>query len=105
MLCFLLGLTSGQDLGFDAIITWILFLISAVSFVLFVHIEHRTSHPMVSFNLFSSRLFSVNLVTGFITFVASAGSVLLMPFFLENMRHFDPFQAGLLWLPSLWAWV
>jgi len=41
-------------------------------------------------------LFSVNLITGFLTFVASAGTIFLIPFYLQNVLNYDPEVAGLL---------
>jgi EmrB/QacA subfamily drug resistance transporter len=92
----LLGLTLGQRVGFTetAILTlfgiWLLFL------VLFVAIERSSSHPMIDLSLFRNRLFSVNLITGFITFVSMGGTLILMPFYLENVLGYDPRSVGLL---------
>ncbi len=41
-------------------------------------------------------MFSLNLITGFMSFVATAGVVLLMPFYLENILGYEPHQVGLL---------
>jgi MFS family permease len=51
---------------------------------------------MIDLRLFQNRQLSVNLVTGFITFVAISGSLILMPFYLENVRGFDTRQVGLM---------
>jgi MFS family permease len=69
---------------------WLLFLI------IFIAIERTSSQPMISLSLFQNRLFSVNLVTGFITFICMAGTIILMPFYLENVLGYGPRSVGLL---------
>jgi EmrB/QacA subfamily drug resistance transporter len=96
LLCFLLALTWGQQLGFTdpriglLLAGWVIFI------SLFVLTEWRTAQPMIDLRLFRNRMFSLNLVTGFITFIAIAGAIILMPFYLENMLGFAPRQVGLL---------
>ena len=51
---------------------------------------------MIELTLFRNALFSINLVTGFITFIAIAGMFILMPFFLENILNYGTRQVGLL---------
>lgn len=93
---FLLALTIGQQRGFtDPLIlslfaTWIIFL------VIFIVIEIKVEHPLVDLSLFRKNLLSVNLITGFTTFVSIAGTILLMPFYLENALHYSPREVGML---------
>jgi EmrB/QacA subfamily drug resistance transporter len=96
LLSLLLGLTLGQNQGFTSLPVLVLFAAFVLSLIAFIRIERRSKQPMVDLSLFSSNLFSVNLITGFLTFVCSAGSVLLMPFFLQNIMQFSPEKAGLL---------
>ncbi len=96
LVSLLVALTWGQGIGFtDARIllllgVWLLFL------VLFLVVEWRTAQPMIELSLFRNNLFSVGLITGFITFVAIAGSTILLPFYLENMLGYSTRQTGLL---------
>ena len=52
--------------------------------------------PMVDLRLFNNALFSVSLITGFLTFVTAAGSFLIMPFYLQNVLGYTTSQTGLL---------
>jgi EmrB/QacA subfamily drug resistance transporter len=94
LLALLLALTMGQQLGFSdsrivlLVGVWLVFLIA------FILIEWHISQPMIDLRLFKHSLFSVNLVTGFITFVAIAGAIILMPFYLENILGYEPRQVG-----------
>ncbi|MCS7061155.1 MAG: MFS transporter [Anaerolineae bacterium] len=96
MLSFLLALTFGQQGGFGNPL--VLGLLAAfVGFLaLFITIERRTSQPMVDLRLFNNPLFSVSLITGFLTFVTAAGSFLIMPFYLQNVLGYSAGQTGLL---------
>jgi EmrB/QacA subfamily drug resistance transporter len=96
LLALLLALTVGQSLGFTAPAILALFAVWLVFLALFILIELRVSEPMVDLELFSNRLFSVNLVTGFATFVAIAGTLILIPFYLENVLGFSTQQVGLM---------
>ncbi len=51
---------------------------------------------MIDLRLFTNRLFSINLVTGFLTFMASAGTTILMPYYLQNVMGYTPQKTGLL---------
>lgn len=92
----LFGLTIGQNRGFTTIAPLALFASCLVFLVIFINIERRSTHPMIDLSMFSNKLFSVNLITGFITFICSAGLVLLMPFYLQNVLKFSPGLAGLM---------
>jgi MFS family permease len=96
MLSFLLALTAGQSLGFGDPVVLALFAAFAAFLALFVAIERRVPHPMIDLGMFRNALFSVSLVTGFLTFVASAGAFLLMPFYLQGVLGYGASQVGLL---------
>ena len=96
LICLLFALTLGENKGFLSLP--VLFL--ATGFVLFliafIWIESRSPQPMIDLKLFQNELFSTNLVTGFITFISSAGLMILMPFYLENLLYYAPRMVGLL---------
>jgi EmrB/QacA subfamily drug resistance transporter len=99
---FLLALTLGQNMGFRNHFIVFLFTIWVMSFILFLYIEIKVKDPMVNLQIFQNSLFSLNLLTGFMTFVATAGVVLLMPFYLENVLGYNPHQnfIGSFWYPD-----
>jgi MFS family permease len=51
---------------------------------------------MLDLSLFRNRLLSVNLVTGWITFIGIAGLLILLPFFLQDVLGYEPREVGLL---------
>ena len=96
LLALLLALTLGQTEGYNAPAVIGLLCLFIVSLGCFVWIESHSPQPMIDFGLFKSWRFTVNLVTGFLTFICIAGTLLLMPFFLQNTLQLDPQKAGLL---------
>ena len=96
LLGLLLALTMGQQRGFGDTAVLVLFAAFFLFLILFVIIENRTAYPMIDLRLFDNKLFSINLITGFATFVAISGTVILMPFYLENILGFATSQVGLL---------
>ena len=96
LLALLLALTVGPRLGFlDPRILGLIF-ICGLFLLLFVAAERRSPNPMVDLGLFRDRLFSINLATGSLTFIALSGLLLLMPFYLEGVLGHPPREVGLL---------
>lgn len=93
---FLLALSLGEEMSYGSPIILGMFGLFAAALALFVHVEKTTPEPMIDTTLFQNGWFSVNLVTGFMTFVASAGTVLLLPFFLQDVMGLSPRTTGLL---------
>jgi MFS family permease len=96
LLALLVAVTSGQSLGFYDWRVLALLAAWAALTALFVWIERRAEQPIVDMRLFQNRLFSSSLATGFVTFVAIAGTVILMPFYLENVLGYEPMQVGVI---------
>jgi MFS family permease len=91
-----MALTLGQQAGFTDTTVLALLAGSAVFMVVFVVLERTIRDPMIDLNLFRNRLFDINLVTGLITFISMSGTIILMPFYLENVLGYDPQAVGFL---------
>ncbi|MCJ7622041.1 MAG: MFS transporter [Anaerolineaceae bacterium] len=96
LLTFLLALTLGQRLGFTNQTVLFISIICILSLVVFIITELRTQQPMIELRLFRDRFFSINLITRIITFISIAGTLVLMPFYLENMLGYHTQQVGLM---------
>lgn len=93
---FMLGATLGGSRGFGSPGVWGLLLTAAIVIVTFRYVEARVDQPIVDLSIFSNRMFTVNLINGFMTFVAVAGVFFLSPFYLERTLGFGSLQVGLL---------
>ncbi len=96
LLALLMGLTLGQRLGFGETAVLTLFTLHLATLAFFIWWEWRIKQPMVDLRIFRNVLFSVNLFTGLLTFVSIAGTVILLPFYLQNVLGFAPQKIGLL---------
>lgn len=96
LLSLMLGLTFGQARGFGTGLVLGLLGLGAALLVVFVAIERRARHPMLDLSLFRNRLLTVNLFTGWASFAAIAGLLVLLPFYLENVLGYAPREVGLL---------
>jgi EmrB/QacA subfamily drug resistance transporter len=94
LLALLLALTLGQQLGFGDRRIFLLLAVWLVFLIIFLIIEIRTAQPMIDLKIFQNILFRVNLITGFLTFVAIAGIFILLPFYLEDVLKYNTQQVG-----------
>jgi len=96
LIALLLALNLGQQSGFGRPGVLGLLALSLSAAVLFVVIEIRSPQPMIDLRLFRNVLFDVNLVTGFFTFVCMSGTIILLPFYLEDVLGYAPQTVGLM---------
>jgi len=96
ILFLLLGLTLGQQQGFFQPLIYILLGLWLILAGLFIFIEYKVPQPMIDPKLFRNTILSVNLITGFISFVGLGGTMILLPFYLENILGFPSMRVGLL---------
>jgi EmrB/QacA subfamily drug resistance transporter len=92
----LMGLTLGQQWGFFQPWVYGLVLAALVLLAVFIWVEGRVDQPMIELKIFRNSLLSVSLATGFISFVGLGGTLILIPFYLENILRFAPIHVGLL---------
>ncbi|HSJ54580.1 MAG TPA: MFS transporter [Anaerolineae bacterium] len=96
LMSLLLAMTLGQQGGFGQPAVLLLAAAWLVLLAAFLAVEWKSPQPMIDLRLFRNRLFNVNLITGFATFVSMAGTIILIPFYLENVMGYSPRSVGLL---------
>ena len=74
---------------------WLLALITIVFGAAFIKVEQEAKAPLMDLALLRSRIFWSANLAGFLMFVSFSSVFVLMPFFLEEVLHFAPHQAGL----------
>ncbi len=92
---YALGMTLGQRLGFGHAGSLGLLSTAALLLVAFVSVERRLTAPMVDLEVFRNRLFSINLLMGWLVFIV-VGASFTLPFYLEKVKAFSPEVVGLL---------
>lgn len=93
--CYALGMTQGQERGFDTTLVKVLLLVALVGVGIFLWWQRNSPHPMLDLKIFKNPLLSLNLCMGFLVFVGM-GSVYILPFFFELAQGYSPVGIGLL---------
>ena len=96
LLFLLSALTIGQGAGFTDNGVLFLFVLGVLLLGFFIVVELRAEQPMIDLTLFHNLNFNISLATGFLTFIAIAGTLILTPFYLENVLGYSTRQVGLL---------
>ncbi len=95
----MLALSFGQESGWFSPAIIGLFVGGFALLVVFVLIERRVAAPIIDLRLFRNRLFAAANMSGLLSFFALFAVSFLLPFYLENLRHFPTDTAGLLLTP------
>jgi len=96
MTSLLFALSISQDTSFNNPTVLVLLGVAIISIIIFVFIERKSRYPMINLGMFRNRQFSVNLITGFMVFICTAGTTLLFPLYLQNVLNFGSGQTGLM---------
>jgi EmrB/QacA subfamily drug resistance transporter len=89
LISIMLALTLSQERGFSSPIVIGLVLTFVIGLVVFIAIERSVDQPMLDLALFQDRLLTINLTNGFLVFVAIAGLLILLPFYLQDVLGYD----------------
>jgi EmrB/QacA subfamily drug resistance transporter len=98
--CLLYALTDGPNRGFgDPLIVGLL-VGAALLAAAWCLVETRVREPLVDLHLFSSRPYDGALSANLTMNLAFAGLSFLLVLWLQNVRGYDPVEAGMLMLPA-----
>lgn len=99
IIAIMLALSFGQEIGWFSSLIIGLFAGGCVLLVVFVFLERRVAAPIIDLRLFRNRLFAAANTSGLLSFFALFAVSFLLPFYLEELRHFPTDAAGLLLTP------
>lgn len=95
MLAFVLAMTFTQTHGLFSMPVVSLLIFFAAALIVFIWTEKHVAHPMLDLSLFRNAGFTLNLLTGFTTFVCISGILLLFPFYLQLVKRMDQQHIGI----------
>lgn len=98
-------LDQGQTWGWFSLKSIIAYLVTVVSFVVFIFIEQRQKEPVVDLKFFKISEFSVSLVASFITFMGLVGGIFLLPIFVQGYLNYSVTKTGYLFIPMAFGMV
>ncbi|MFC4322951.1 MDR family MFS transporter [Litchfieldia salsa] len=96
----LYGFTSAGNFGWLHLITISTISIGVLSLILFITRQLRLKEPMLEFRVFQYSIFPFAVIIGMIAFMGLIGVETLIPLFMQEMREFTAFEAGLALLPG-----
>ncbi len=96
----LYGFTSAGNYGWSHPATLISLTLGGVSLLVFIFRQLRLKHPMLEFRVFTYSIFPFAVAIGMIGFMGLIGAETIIPLFMQNMRDFSAFDAGLALLPG-----
>lgn len=97
LISFLLAFTQYQNWGVTAFAG--LLICSVIFTWLFITAERKSPQPMIDLNLFKDDRFTLASLAAFLNFAGRFSIVFLFPFYLVDLRGFEPAAAGLLMTP------
>ncbi|MDR0268526.1 DHA2 family efflux MFS transporter permease subunit [Paenibacillus sp.] len=75
-------------------------IVGGVALVLFIIVEFIHKNPLLELRVFRSSDFTRGIILTWIMQAALFGSMLFVPLYLQNIRHFTPLETGLILLPQ-----
>ncbi|MET3562669.1 EmrB/QacA subfamily drug resistance transporter [Enterococcus rotai] len=86
----------GQEIGFNALLSMVLFILAILSLIIFIRVEKRVSQPLITFSIFKNKVFTMSLITAVLIFSSNFFVNVVIPFYLQNARGLPASKAGLL---------
>ncbi len=80
---------------------FIAFLIFIITFIAFLMIEHRVTHPMFPLNFFRSKTFSIAIAIGMILNIGVYGELFVLTLYFQHIRDYSVMMTGFAFLPLL----
>lgn len=96
----LYGFSSAGSKGWGNVVVITTILIGLVVTTLFIWRQLSMKEPMLELRVFKSSSFTLTTIIGSILNLASAGSAILVPIFLQNVLGKTAFSSGLILLPG-----
>ncbi|MEW6412324.1 MAG: MFS transporter [Candidatus Zixiibacteriota bacterium] len=97
-----LGLVSGtfclsliNDFPLSDFRVWGLAVLSLAAIAVFFKYESQREYALIGLDIFRNRPFITALGAMLFTFMSTSGVFILVPFYLEDIKHFEPSQVGL----------
>ncbi|MCT2536119.1 DHA2 family efflux MFS transporter permease subunit [Aquibacillus koreensis] len=96
----LYGFTAAGNNGWTHVTTIVALGVGAIALFIFILRQFSLKHPMLEFRVFKYSIFPIAVVIGMITFMGLIGVETIIPLYMQDMREFTAFEAGLSMLPG-----
>lgn len=99
LMALTLGLSFGQEWGWASPGLIVTLAIGVAAFLALVLVERLVADPIIDFRLLRNRVFVSANISLIMSFLALYAVSFMLPFYLEELRHFPLVEAGLLLTP------
>jgi DHA2 family multidrug resistance protein len=100
LVALLLGLSKGEDKGWDSNYILTCWALAVTGFIGFLVVEKATPNGIMDVRLLKQPIYSACMLVVSARSLALFGGTFLLPIFLQNMMGFDEIQSGLILLPG-----
>lgn len=98
-----LVLDQGSTWGWRSLNSYISYLITGISMVVFLLWEKRQAEPIIDLKFFKIPEFSFAIITSFIAFMGMIGGIFLVPLFVQTYLGYSTTKTGYLFIPMAFS--
>lgn len=95
LICYVLGVTLAEEQGFSRLIL-ILLSLAIIGIILFIFLEKNSKTPLIDLGIFKEIVFSSSLIISVIIYTVITGTILILPFYLQQGKGYSTAISGLL---------
>lgn len=99
LFALLLAISEGHEWGWNSLRIILLGGITLVFGALFYMRDYKINYPLINFSLFKIKTFTFGNFAVMTSYMAMFTNSILLPFFLQEIQHYNAMIAGLLILP------
>lgn len=96
----LYGFSRAGAIGWSSSEVLLTLTVGVIALVLFSISQFRNSSPLLELRTFKYNMFTLTTVINIVVTVVMYADMMLLPIYLQNMRHYSAFDAGILMLPG-----
>ncbi|MDN3955583.1 DHA2 family efflux MFS transporter permease subunit [Sporolactobacillus laevolacticus] len=96
----LYGFSRAGAIGWSSAEVILTLIIGVIALVVFSISQLRNSSPLLDLKAFKYNMFALTTVVNVVVTVVMYADMMLLPIYLQNMRHYSAFDAGILMLPG-----
>ncbi|KNZ40721.1 DHA2 family efflux MFS transporter permease subunit [Acetobacterium bakii] len=96
----LYGFSRAGATGWSNIEVIITLTMGVISLVVFSITQLKSTNPLLELRTFKYNMFTLTTIINVAVTIVMYGDMMLLPIYLQNMRHYSAFEAGMLMLPG-----
>lgn len=96
ILSFFGAIFIGQEIGFVKLFPIALLIVAVLAFTVFLKVEKRQEHPLITFEIFKNKIFTMSLLTALLIFASNFFINVVIPFYLQDSLKLSSGYAGIL---------